>query len=118
MKRERGNTAIAFPYLKVEPKPQELKKIKPRVIRGFTAGEKLLYLFSVVLCAALASWIIAKSAHVTELEVSVQKLEKQIQEVKEANLQLESATKKLSSAERIRKFAEKSGFVFIPTVRP
>jgi cell division protein FtsL len=117
MRQERGNVAVAFQIPQTTPEVRPQKKPAPRP-KGLPKGEKILYLFSVVVCVCLAAVVVSKYAEITELNVSIQQLDKQIQQAKEVNLQLETEKKKLGSVERIRKFAEENDLVLIPSITP
>ncbi|SHE62286.1 cell division protein FtsL [Seinonella peptonophila] len=108
MRENQGNAALAYSVEK-----QNQKKLKagskkaPRI--ALPVGEKLLYLFSIVVCVLLASVVLAKYAEVTALNVSIQEISTEVEKTKEVNLQLESEKKRLGSMERVRKFAEEQG---------
>ncbi len=53
--RESAARAVAFEKIAVEKKRRRLLQA-----RGLPAGEKLLYLFSVVVCVALAALVISR----------------------------------------------------------
>lgn len=105
--RENWNTAVARP---LNPSSTvETKKRKRVLFRGVSVGEKLVYLFSVIICVALTVAVISQYAKVTELNIAMSQVEKEIDQTKKVNLQLETEKKKMESVERIRKFAESKG---------
>jgi len=115
MMENRGSAAraVAFEETAVEKKRRRLLQA-----RGLPAGEKLLYLFSVVVCVALAALVISQYAEVTELNVEIQKVEEETKRIQEINRQLEAEKNMLSSGERIRRFAEMKGMVPAENVKP
>lgn len=108
MKKYRGNVAMA---ISTERRQSDGLSNRPRTVQthGLTTGEKLLYLLSVVVCVALASFILSKYAELTVLNFSIQQMDRQIQELQETNQQLEIQKKQLSSDERIREYAVQKG---------
>lgn len=118
MSEQRGNVAVAMkPMEQDNPHASPKRRIRP-LFKGLTAKEKVLYLFSVIVCVGLAIGVIAQYAEVTELSVSIQNAENEIRQVKEVNLQLETEKKRLGSVERIRQFAKENGLTFIPSIVP
>lgn len=118
MREQRGNVAVARKrveetHLQESPK----KRIRP-LIKGLSTGEKVLYLSSILVCAALAIAVVSQYAEVTELSVSIQKTENEIKRVKEVNLQLETEKKRLGSVDRIHRFAIENGLTLIPKITP
>lgn len=122
MRKIQGNVALVFPVDK--SKELEQKGKHPRLLsKGLPMGEKLLYLFSVILCVVLASIILTRYAKVTELNMAIREAEVKIETAKQVNLQLESEKEKLGNVERIRKYAEEQGFELksskqLPVIRP
>ncbi|MBA4494254.1 cell division protein FtsL [Paenactinomyces guangxiensis] len=122
MREARGNVAVArslsAPASAVRPKREK----KP-LLKGFTVGEKLLYLFSIFICVALAIAVISRYVAITELNVAVHKTEKKIEETKKVNENLRTKKEELGSTERISKFAESKGLKLkppkvLPSVQP
>lgn len=121
MRENRWNEAVARPLdfgSEVQKKRQKLSPLKTLPV-----SEKLIYLFSVVLCVCLALIVLSRYAKVTELSVAIQKTQIQIEEREKQQLQLKMEKNKLQSVERIRKFAESQGLELsspklLPSVRP
>lgn len=88
-------------------------KEKKRVLirQGISACEKLLYLFSVVVCVALASLVLSFYATVTETNLQIQRQEREVERLKEENRLLEMERRDLERGERIRKVAEEQGMI-------
>ncbi|PTM59229.1 hypothetical protein [Desmospora activa] len=110
MREYRGNTSVAYhleqPHIpQIERKPQQ---------QGFPAGEKLLYLSSVIVCVVIASFVLSSHVMLTEINLDVQKLEREAAELAESNRQLSNEKMDLESGERIRQFAEERGMMFTP----
>lgn len=119
MRENQGNVALAVPVKRKQAPVKAAKSLKTYL----TVGEKLLYLFSVVICVLLASIVLSKYAKVAELNVSIHQVTTQIDQTKKVNLQLETEKKKLGSVERVRKFAEDQGLQLkgskmLPAIRP
>lgn len=115
MMENRGSAARAVAF-----EETAVKKKKRRLLqtRGLPASEKLLYLFSVVVCVTLAALVISQYAKVTELNMEIQKVEEEAKWLQEINRQLEAEKNMLSSGERIRRFAEMRGMVPAENVKP
>jgi cell division protein FtsL len=121
MSKERWNVAVARP-IDTSVATRTGKRKKPRLV-GMPVGEKLLYLFSVVVCVALLLTVVSRFAKVTELNVAIHATELAIEKAQKENLQLETEKRKLESPERIRKFAESKGLQFLapkylPSIHP
>ena len=119
MRENQGNVALAVPVRRKQEPVRATKHLKTYL----TVGEKLLYLFSVVICVLLALVVLSKYARVAELNVSIHHVAQQVDQTKKVNLQLESEKKKLGSVERVRKFAENQGLQLkgsktLPPIRP
>lgn len=121
MRENRWNEAVARPLDFGSEEQQKHKKGSP--LKSLPVAEKLLYLFSIVLCVSLALLVLSRYAKVTELSVAIRKTEIQIEESEKQQLQLRMEKNKLQSVERIRKFAESQGLELsspkiLPSVRP
>ncbi|SDW05784.1 cell division protein FtsL [Marininema mesophilum] len=109
MREYRGNASTAF-QLESRPKKADQRERQPRK-PGFPVGEKLLYLFSVVICVALALLVLSRYAAATELSMKLSKVEQEASQSQETIQELESQQKELKSGERIRRYAEDRGMV-------
>lgn len=107
MRQVQGSTAATLDYQVSQ------KKEKKRVLirQGVSVPEKLLYLFSVVVCVALASLVLSFYATVAETNLQIQKQEREVERLKESNRLLEMERRDLERGERIRKVAEERGMV-------
>ncbi len=117
MRKEHGNAAVSYQVPASTPKTHTQQRPR-KIIKGLPAGEKLLYLASVVICIVFAILVMTRYAQLTELDVSIQQTEKQISKAKEVNLQLESEKMKANSLEKIRQFAVQNGLQVIPSFQP
>jgi len=117
VRKEQGNTAIAYQVPVIIPKTHTKQRTR-KIIKGLPAGEKMLYLASVIICIMCAVFVMTRYVQLTQLDVSIQQTEMQINKAKEVNLQLESEKMKSSSLEQIRQFAEQNGLQVIPSIQP
>ncbi|PTX51245.1 cell division protein FtsL [Melghirimyces profundicolus] len=108
MREYRGNTSVAY---QLEPQPKVAARKEKQPQTGLPAGEKLLYLASVVICVALASGVLSLYAKSAEINMETQKVAQQAEELKEANRGLTERKNELKSGERIRQFALDKGMV-------
>lgn len=120
MREDRFNTAVARPLDKPYTKKRK-KRLAP--LKALPTGEKLLYLFTVIVCVALAVIVLSRFAKVSELNVAIQNTELEIQKVEKNIQKLEIESNKLKSVERIRKFAEQKGLEltapkYLPSILP
>lgn len=123
MRDNQGTVAFAFPVEKPKHKRKIQTRSKKRLHLELPVGEKLLYLFSVIVCVLLATVVVTNYAKVTELNVSIQQVNTEIQKTKEVNIQLDSKKKDLGSVERVRKFADDHGLKMkssktLPSLQP
>jgi cell division protein FtsL len=121
MREDRFNVAVARPLDK--PYIETRKKQGKAPNKALSVGEKLLYLFSVILCVVMAVSVLSRYAKMTELNVGVRNTELEISQIQKENLQLQSEVRKLKSVERIQQFAESKGLEltapkYLPSVRP
>lgn len=89
---------------------KETKKIVYRS-KSLPVQEKLLYLFTVLVCVAVASLIIWRYAQIYEMNTRIMKLETDIQTLQAENSVLKRTVDKLSSPDRLRDEAKKWGMV-------
>jgi cell division protein FtsL len=86
-------------------------EIKRKVYRkkAIPAQEKLLYLFTVVLCVIVAGTIIWRYAQIYEMNTEIHTIETQIKKLQAENDILKQQWNKANDPERLRLEAEKSG---------
>jgi cell division protein FtsL len=98
--------------LATQPREQEpkvkIKETKKLVTRKKTLPiqEKLLYLFTVVICAVVAGVIIWRYAQIYEMNMRIQQVEKQIQLLEAENTVLKYKVSELSKPERLNELAK------------
>jgi cell division protein FtsL len=88
-----------------------VREIKRKVYRkkAISAQEKLLYLFTVVLCVIVAGTIIWRYAQIYEMNTEIHTIETQIKKLQAENDILKQQWSKANDPERLRLEAEKSG---------
>lgn len=106
-----GNLALQ-PKRKQDRQP-EIKEKKRVVVtrKSLPVQEKLLYLFTVVICVIVAGVIISRYAQIYSINLEIKQLNSDYQTM---NVELEDLKKQvemLSDPERIRKLAETQGMV-------
>jgi cell division protein FtsL len=121
MREDRFHAATARPLER--PYTETNKKRAKSPSKALPVGEKMLYLFSVIVCVALAVSVLSRYAKATELNVAIRNTELEISKTQKENLQLESEIRKLRSVERIQQFAESKGLQltapkYLPSIRP
>ncbi|MHA6484735.1 cell division protein FtsL [Paenibacillus sp. strain BS8-2] len=102
--------------LQPKRKPQQetvIRETKKVVIKrkSLPVQEKLLYLFTVLICVVVAGVIIFRYAQIYDMNLQINKLNNEYQTI---NVELEEMKKQvelLSDPERIRKLAESQGMV-------
>ncbi|MCA0753821.1 cell division protein FtsL [Paenibacillus sp. N4] len=106
-----GNLALQ-PKRKQDRQP-EIKEKKRVVVtrKSLPVQEKLLYMFTVVICVIVAGVIISRYAQIYSMNLEIKQLNSDYQAV---NVELEDLKKQvemLSDPERIRRLAETQGMV-------
>lgn len=96
-----------------EKKKVTVKETKKIVYRNKTlpVQEKLLYLFTILICVAVASLIIWRYAQIYEMNTKILKLETDIQMLQADNSVLKHKVESLSNPDRLRQEALKLGMV-------
>ncbi len=108
-----GNLALQ-PKRKQDQQPviKETKRlVKTR--KSLPVQEKLLYMFTVLMCVVVAGVIIFRYAQIYDMNVEIKQLNSQYQTM---NIEMEDLKKQvemLSDPERIRKLAESQGMVSV-----
>lgn len=106
-----GNLALQ-PKKKTTP-PQTFRETKKVVVKrkSLPVQEKLLYMFTILVCVLVASVILFRYAQIYEMNADVRdmtrKYEKMAVEMKELQIQVE----KLKNPERITEQARKTGMI-------
>lgn len=103
-----GNLAVQpQPDRQVEPRREQTASGKR--VRTISAGEKLLYLFSIVIFAAVAGFIIMRYVEIYQLNARIHSIEA---EIKRAEIEFQSLKHKiaiLDEPERMRAIGEQLG---------
>lgn len=102
--------------LRPEPKPQESQKpgrARETVIRRrqIPIGEKLLYLFTVAVCATIAGLIIFQYAQIYQTNRQIQEMNRSYEQLTSQSKELQREVEKLSDPKRIIDEARKLGYV-------
>lgn len=108
MREYRGNVSVAY-QLEQPDRVAQRKKMPQK--RGLSAGEKMLYLVSILIVVAVSTLILSRYAAMAELNLQASDIQRNIAQLQEENQQLESETKELMRPERIRRFAEDRGMI-------
>src|SRR5690606_27949348 len=93
-------------------KPQVTYKETRRVVRrkkSIPTQEKLLYLFTIIVCVCVAGLIIFRYAQIYEVNAKMQQLEQQIQQLENENSTLELEVNLLQDPKRLIEKAKQLG---------
>jgi len=100
----------------MKPKRKEqqdyvIRETRKKVIRRkpIPAGEKMLYLLTVLGVAVVASIIIFKYAQLYDISLHIKQVNSEIQSFQIEREQLQREVQTLSNPERIRQFAQENG---------
>jgi cell division protein FtsL len=102
-----GSLAVE-PRTERKPAVKETKKPVHRS-KSMPIQEKLLYLFTVLVCVAVASVIIWRYAQIYEINTKVLKMETDIQKLQAENSVLKHKVESQSMPDYLRQEAQKSG---------
>lgn len=106
-----GNLALQ-PKRKQDQQPaiKETKRlVKTR--KSLPVQEKLLYLFTVLMCVVVAGVIIFRYAQIYDMNLDIKKLNSEYQSMNVETEDLKKQVEMLSDPERIRELAESQGMV-------
>lgn len=108
-----GNLALQ-PKRKPE-KQQAIRETKRVVVKKKTIPmqEKLLYLFTILMCVVVAFVIISRYAQIYDMNLQIKQLNNEYQTMNVEMEELKKQVEMLSDPERIRKMAETQGMVSI-----
>lgn len=106
-----GNLAIDEKKTLKQPE-KKVRETTRTVVRkkAIPMQEKLLYLFTIVVCVVVAGFIIFRYAQIYEMNVQMQKISKEIETLKQENIKLETKIAQLQNPQRIAEEAQKLGF--------
>lgn len=93
----------------------KFREVKRKVYRtrAITAQEKLLYLFTVLLCVVVAGAIIWRYSQIYEMNTSIHNIEVTIQQLQTENDNLKQQVSRISDPATLQKEAESEGYAFV-----
>ena len=102
--------------LQPKRKPQQetvVRETKKVVIKrkSLPVQEKLLYLFTILICVVVAGVIIFRYAQIYDMNLQITKLNSEYQSINVELEELKKQVEMLSDPERIRRIAESQGMV-------
>ncbi|MEF2245578.1 MULTISPECIES: cell division protein FtsL [unclassified Paenibacillus] len=105
-----GNLALQ-PKRKENDQEEVYRETRKVVVKrkSLPVGEKLLYLFTIVLCVTVAAVIIFRYTQIYDMNMNMKKLNTQYQTLNVEMEELKRQVEMLSDPERIRKMAEMQG---------
>src|SRR5690554_4936967 len=74
------------------------------------AGEKLLYLFTIIMCVVVAGTIIFRYAQIYEVNSKIQHIEKEIAKLEMENKELMLSVRKLQEPKRLNEIGVELGY--------
>ncbi|UKS30281.1 cell division protein FtsL [Paenibacillus sp. HWE-109] len=106
-----GNLALDQKRTVAKPKVK-IKETTKVVYRNksLPTQEKMLYLFTVVLCVIVAGVIIWRYAAIYQMNTSILKMQSEIKEIQAQNSALKQEVEKLQSPDRLKGEATRLGF--------
>ncbi|MGG1553116.1 MULTISPECIES: cell division protein FtsL [Paenibacillus] len=107
-----GNLALDPKRKPAAPQRVKIKETTKVMYRksALPAQEKLLYLFTVVLCIIVAGVILWRYAAIYQMNAEIKVMQEQIKEIEAQNSALKSEVYKLQSPERLKEEAARLGF--------
>ncbi|UJF35132.1 septum formation initiator family protein [Paenibacillus hexagrammi] len=105
-----GNLALdqKRPRQETKVKMKETTKIVYRS-KSLPVQEKMLYLFTVVLCVIVAGVIVWRYAAIYQMNASILQMQKQVRQIEAENSALKQQSEALQSPDRLKKEAERLG---------
>ncbi|RJE90777.1 cell division protein FtsL [Paenibacillus sp. 1011MAR3C5] len=106
-----GNLAL---QPKRKPGQKEVIRETKKVVikrKSLPVQEKLLYLFTVIICVVVAGIIISRYAHIYDMNLHIKQLNTENQTLNVEMAELKRQVEMLGDPERIRKLAESQGMV-------
>lgn len=92
---------------RAQPVSQQNKKAKLSI----PLGEKMLYLFAIMACVAVAGLILWQYAQIYEVNTRIQKVESEIQRLEKENNVLQLEGQRLQEPKRLLELGKELGFV-------
>lgn len=112
-----GNLATQERY---EQKNNNVNRETRRVVRvkhRLSAREKLLYLFTILICVVATGTIIYHYAQIYEVNTKIQNIEKEIAILEQENQSLMLTVRKLQDPKRLNEIGVQMGFVPVEEVK-
>ena len=106
------NGNLALQPKRRENEQEEVYRETRKVVvkrKSLPVGEKLLYLFTVLLCVIVAAVVISRYTQIYDMNMNMKKLNTQYQTLNVEMAELKRQVEMLSDPERIRKMAEVQG---------
>lgn len=100
-----GNLAVK-PERTVEPKRRVVVRKKTMPVQ-----EKVLYMFTILVCVIVAGAIIWRYAQIYDMNLKLEKLSRDIEQLRQENRQLTIKVEELKDPGRIREMASQFGYV-------
>ncbi|WP_227872382.1 septum formation initiator family protein [Paenibacillus albus] len=103
-----GNLALQ-PKRKTDPKQQpQFRETKKVVVRrkSLPVQEKLLYMFTILVCVVVAGVIIFRYAQIYQMELQIKQLTKQHDELVVDMADLKAQYEKLNDPQKVQEFAK------------
>ncbi len=102
--------------LAVERKPAQTVKVKEthKIVyrnKSLPVQEKLVYLFTVLLCVVVAGVIILRYAQIYQMNADIQRIQQEIRVIQAENSALKQEVEKLQSPDRMKEKAKEFGMV-------
>lgn len=96
-----GNLALQ-PQKKPEPSPRPARE-REKIVRKrqLPIGEKLLYMFTIIICAVVAGFIVYRYAEIYQMNRQIQEINRQYEQTAEQLKELQREAERLSDPKRI-----------------
>jgi cell division protein FtsL len=104
---------LALDQKRSAPSPKIKIKETTKVVyrnKSLPTQEKMLYLFTVVLCVIVAGVIIWRYAAIYQMNANILKMQNEIREMQAQNSALKQEVEKLQSPDRLKEEATRLGF--------
>jgi cell division protein FtsL len=104
---------LALDQKRSTPSPKIKIKETTKVVyrnKSLPTQEKMLYLFTVVLCVIVAGVIIWRYAAIYQMNANILKMQNEIREMQAQNSALKQEVEKLQSPDRLKEEATRLGF--------